>query len=268
MDLTWNLDTLYTSFNSPKFKGDVELLNHHIANLNQWAEENLKDTNRPAFKIEEFLKLYNEYKSLYSCLSCYAYLILNSDSSNIEAMNVLDDIEYKDSAVTESFVRFNKWLISFNNIDELIDTSSYLLEHGFYLKELLLQSKYLLSEEAEIIIGKMQSINSDTNFKPSWMDLKNYCTNELHLSSNFGMVSNPEIGTLFIAGFLAPMFLQEIDGKKIGSLSTGLYGILRGLGIDQNSVVTYSKALHTNNFLLIIRGNKDEMIALETLLKI
>ena len=118
------------------------------------------------------------------------------------------------------------------------------------------------------VIGKMQSINSDTNFKPSWMDLKNYCTNELHLSSDFGMVSNPEMGTVYIAGFLAPMFLQEIDGKKIGSLSTGLYGILRGLGIDQNSVVTYSKALHTNNFLLIIRGNKDEMIALETLLKI
>jgi hypothetical protein len=70
MDLTWNLDTLYTSFNSEKFKYDGELLNKHIANLNEWSVKNFKDTNNAATKIEEFLKLYNEYKSLYSCLSC------------------------------------------------------------------------------------------------------------------------------------------------------------------------------------------------------
>jgi len=59
MDLTWNLDTLYTSFNSEKFIGDVELHNQNIANLNDWATIKLKDTNNAASKIQEFLKLYN-----------------------------------------------------------------------------------------------------------------------------------------------------------------------------------------------------------------
>lgn len=160
MDLTWNLDTLYTSFDSEKFKGDVELLNQHIANLNQWAEKNLKDSNRATFKIEEFLKFYNKYKSLYSCLFLYSYLILSADSSNVEAMDVLDDMEDKDSSVIETFVTFNKWLKDFNNIDELIDASPYLIEHRFYIKELLLQSKYLLSEDVEVVITKMQSTGS------------------------------------------------------------------------------------------------------------
>ncbi|PRR81183.1 M3 family oligoendopeptidase [Clostridium vincentii] len=160
MDLTWNLDTLYTSFKSEKFKGDVELLNQNIANLNDWATKKMKDTNNAASKIQEFLKLYNKYKSLYCCLYSYAELTSCSDSSNIEAMNVLDDIEYKNSLVTDSYVKFNNWLNSLNNIDELIDTSPTLIEHRFYLKELLLQSKYLLSENEESLIAKMQSTGS------------------------------------------------------------------------------------------------------------
>lgn len=52
MDLTWNLDKLYTSFNSEKFKRDGELLNQHITNLNEWATKNLKDTNSAASKIQ------------------------------------------------------------------------------------------------------------------------------------------------------------------------------------------------------------------------
>ena len=160
MDLTWNLDTLYTSFNSEKFKRDGELLNQHIINLNDWVTKNLKDTNSTASKIQEFLNLYNEYKSLYCCLYSYAELISCSDSSNIESMNVLDDIEYKNSLVTDSYVKFSKWLNSLNNIEELIDTSPTLIEHGFYLKELLLKSKYLLNENEELLIAKMQSTGS------------------------------------------------------------------------------------------------------------
>lgn len=160
MDLTWNLDKLYTSFTSEKFKGDVELLNQSILYLNEWAEKNLKDTTNATFKIEEFLRFYSDYKSLYSSLSCYANLILCADSSNIEAMDILDEMDDMDASVIDTFVSFNKWLTYFNNIYEIIESSPYLIEHGFYLKELILQSKYLLSESEEVLIAKMQSTGS------------------------------------------------------------------------------------------------------------
>ncbi|MBU3142967.1 M3 family oligoendopeptidase [Clostridium sp. CF012] len=160
MDLTWNLDTLYISFNSLKFKGDMELFNDHIINLKNWTTKNLKDRKGATLKIEEFLVLYNEYKSLYSCLSSYAELISSSDSTNLDAMKVLDEIEYKDLSVIETFVVFNKWFNSLNDIDELINNSPYLIDHRFYLKELFFKSKYLLSEDTEVLIAKMQSTGS------------------------------------------------------------------------------------------------------------
>ncbi|MBU3128670.1 M3 family oligoendopeptidase [Clostridium tagluense] len=192
MDLTWNLDTLYTSFNSEKFKGDVELLNQYIANLNKWAEKNLKDRSNATFKIEEFLKLYNEYKSLYSCLDCYSYLILSADSSNIEAMDVLDDIEDRDSSVIETFVSFNNWLKYFNNIDELIDASPYLIEHRFYIKDLLLQSKYLLSEGEEVLMAKMQNTGSKA-WQRLYMELTSTIQMDIDIEGELKKVSLSEL---------------------------------------------------------------------------
>ncbi|MBZ9623815.1 M3 family oligoendopeptidase [Clostridium sp. FP2] len=192
MDLTWNLDTLYTSFNSEKFKGDVELLNQYITNLNKWAEKNLKDRSNATSKIEEFLKLYNEYKSLYSCLYCYAYLISSADCSNVEAMDVLDDMEDKDSWVIDTFVSFNKWLKYFNNIDELIDDSPYLIEHRFYIKELLLQSKYLLSEDVEVVIAKMQSTGS-RSWERLYMELTSTILMEIDIEGELKKVSLSEL---------------------------------------------------------------------------
>ena len=116
------------------------------------------------------------------------------------------------------------------------------------------------------VLGKVEDVNLDTNFSDSWTELKSYCSNKLRLTSNFGMVSNAEIGTYFIAGFLAPMFLQKINGKTIGAMSAGFYGILGGLGIDQENVSDYSKALNKGDLILIIRGNKSEISKLKPLI--
>ena len=80
---------------------------------------------------------------------------------------------------------------------------------------------------------------------------------------NYGIISNSEIGNIYIVGSFTPMFLQEINGKKIGSMPTGPYSILRGLGIDNEKVNTYLNALKNGNYLLILRGYKNKLEQLE-----
>lgn len=84
---------------------------------------------------------------------------------------------------------------------------------------------------------------------------------------DFGILSNPEIGTIFITGFLVSMFLQEIELKKIGAMLTGPYGILRGLGIDQESTTKALKALYDGNYLIILRGYDIELNQFQNNLK-
>lgn len=268
MDLTWNLDTLYTSFNSEKFKGDMKLFNHHIANLNEWASRNLADINRASSKIEEFLKLYNEYKSLYSCLSCYSHLILSSDSTSIEAMNVLDDIDYKEASIIETFVKFNKWLNSLNNIDELIDTSTYLKEHRFYLKELLLQSRYLLSDEAELIIAEMR-ITGSKSWERLYMELTSTVLTDINIEGESKKMLLPELRNMAYekdASLRKSAYYAEQEGcKSISQASAACLNGISGEALNIYSRKGYKSPL--DKVLMVSRMDHETLNAMLSAIK-
>lgn len=76
---------------------------------------------------------------------------------------------------------------------------------------------------------------------------------------DFGVLLNPEIGYIFIAGFLVSTFLQKVEKKTIGSMTTGPYGILRGLGIDRDRTAFYIKEIQQGNYILILRGYESEL---------
>ena len=120
MNMTWNLDSLYPSFESEKLKGDRELLGQLIIDLKTWAEGNLKLEGVSVAAIEDFLRLYNDYKSVYVCLLAYAELTLSADSSSEEAMNLADDIEHLSSEIAGVVAGFKRWISTCEHIDELI----------------------------------------------------------------------------------------------------------------------------------------------------
>jgi len=96
--------------------------------------------------------------------------------------------------------------------------------------------------------------------------LEVYCKGLLGSSTDFGIFSNPEMGTIFIVGSLTSMFLHEVEEKALATMSTGPYGILRGLGASQLQTETYLKALNNGSYLLIVRGNDNKLKILEDIL--
>lgn len=78
-------------------------------------------------------------------------------------------------------------------------------------------------------------------------------------SVNFGNFYNPEIGNIFIVGALVPTFLHEVNGKPLAMLSSGPYGIFRGLGVEETDASGYLKMLNNGSYLLIIRASKNEI---------
>lgn len=77
---------------------------------------------------------------------------------------------------------------------------------------------------------------------------------EFPTTTKSGMFFNPEIGVIFCLGALSPMFLQQIDGKALGAIGTGVYGIIRGLGINEQEARQNINALSQGNYLLFISG--------------
>lgn len=164
--MTWDLDEIYTSIDSESCKTDINKLNDYITNINRWVDENLINVieitlmNVVSLKLNRFLELNNEYQSIYLRLYNYADLLVSVDGNNAKAMKMLDEIENANAELTKSFVVFTKWLCSIANLEEVINSSPYLLEHQFYLSEITSKSKYMLNESEEQLIIKMQSTGS------------------------------------------------------------------------------------------------------------
>jgi len=105
--------------------------------------------------------------------------------------------------------------------------------------------------------------NNEKTLKYAEDELKVHFEDLFKSSFKFGTISNPEIGEIFIVGAFTPIFLQEINGKKLGSMSMGPYGILRGIGIDRQRATDYLKALTNGRYVVIIRGYHNELNQVE-----
>lgn len=64
MDLTWNLDKLYTSFDSEDFKNDIKEIKEYIFTINELDIDSWPKDKNCVSKVEEFLRLTNEYKKI------------------------------------------------------------------------------------------------------------------------------------------------------------------------------------------------------------
>lgn len=172
--MRWSLDELYTSFESKEYIGDLERLDELIKDFADWSEKNLKTTEKAAHKIETYLKKLIDLTNLFTKLISFASLTSAVDAKNELALKYLDKLQIKYTETTKPFNQFKSFIASIDDLDRVIETSEFLKEHSFYLKEIKLDTKYQLSQEEEILIAKMKNTGSK-----AWAKLQNMVTSTL-----------------------------------------------------------------------------------------
>lgn len=120
------------------------------------------------------------------------------------------------------------------------------------------------------ILGKL-TINktiTQKELKKIIINIKLQLTSLLGKQFQFGYFHNSEIGTLFIAGHLTPTFINKINKSELASLPTGLIGIFKGLGINNEEINSYLTELKNDNYCLIIRGESSVLNKLKPILDV
>lgn len=169
MKRTWNLDTLYSSFESEVFIQDFEKLKKELTNLNAWSgSEDTKES------IEEFLTDLSKIYMLHDRLQHFIELTFTTDTNNGTALKYMDQLENTMTKLTKPMVRFQYYLKEIPNIRTLEDQSDLIREHIFVLEELKQESQYLLSEQEEIIISKLKPTGSS-----AWENLQSKISSSL-----------------------------------------------------------------------------------------
>lgn len=171
MDMRWNLDKLYKSFDSDQFNEDLKKVDSLIGSINTWSKENLNSSEKAVEKISWWIEKEVELGHLYSRLGSYAELRFSVDSSDTRARKYEEILDVKMTGLTKARTLFIKWISLVDNLGNLIESSELLKTHSFYLSELMEKSRYMLSDEVEVVIAKMKNTGSN-----AWSQLWNVIT--------------------------------------------------------------------------------------------
>ncbi len=170
MSRRWDLSGLYSGFSDEKIKRDSERLDDILHSLKEWQEPS-SDSEKAA--VEEFIELLQEFHIIYTSLMAFARLKLSVEADNEMAEKMVEKLEEKGTELTGPRVRFQRWLANID-IPKLSRESEFIAEHEFMLEELKEKSRYLLSEEEEMLAAEMKRTGSS-----AWSRLQQKLTSTL-----------------------------------------------------------------------------------------
>lgn len=167
MSLNWSLKELYPSFESEEFKIDMDKLTSKINEVNEWANDIVKDNNDILVKLEEYIKRYSKLTELISKIGAFIELSISVNTKDIEALRYSDIFEKKLTHMVEASTKLERYISTIDNIECIIEKSELLKAHEYVLKSIVEKSKYLLSDKEESIIANMKNTGSN-----AWSKLK------------------------------------------------------------------------------------------------
>ena len=161
MEMRWNLDALYPSFDSVEFQRDMKRCEEKIEQMIRWAQENFATHGGAVTKIETYIHMQNQFYHLFTRLLSFGELSLSVSAKDERALRVVEHLEARETELAKPMVMFQKWIGELDGLEELIASSKILGEHRFYLMEIKKNVRYLLSEGEEILIAKMRNTGSN-----------------------------------------------------------------------------------------------------------
>lgn len=179
MDLNWSLSEIYKSFKDEGFINDILKLDKCIEDIKNFGTTFFERRDSNIKKIEEYIKKRSKFEKLSNKLEIFINLSLSVNTKDKEALKYSDILEKKLTEVVETFAKIEKWISSLENLSYIINQSSILKEHEFFLFEIVEKGRYILSEKEENIISNMKNTGSS-----AWAKLKDNLVSNLMVDIN------------------------------------------------------------------------------------
>lgn len=165
----WNLDILYTGFDTEEYKNDYSKLEALVPRLSELANE-CKDMAAAEF-LTEYIKLSEELNEVVSKLAIYSNLRYSADTRDVEAASMLGRIMQLISATAAPTALVEKAISEIDELEEIIHTTPYLKNYEYLLTNVKRDSRYLLSDKEERVFAKLSLSGAS-----AWSDLQSSLT--------------------------------------------------------------------------------------------
>ncbi|MBQ7389659.1 MAG: M3 family oligoendopeptidase [Clostridia bacterium] len=165
----WNLDILYTGFDTVEYQNDLKRLEELLPELSRVADSinELSD----AELITKYIKVHEELSELVEKLAIYANLRYSANTRDTEAASMLGRIMQSMSATAAPAAIIEKAISEIDDLDKVIKSTPALADFEYMITKIKDSSRYLLSDKEETIMAKM-----DLSGASAWSDLQSSLT--------------------------------------------------------------------------------------------
>ena len=165
----WNLDILYSGFDTEEYSSDYKKLEALIPELSTMADK-CKDMPEAEF-LTEYVKLNEQINALVNKLVIYANLRYSANTRDTDAASWVGRIMQMLSMTAAPTAVIEKAISEIDDLDGIIDSTPYLHEFRYLITNVKRDSKHLLSDKEETILAKM-----DLSGASAWSDLQSSLT--------------------------------------------------------------------------------------------
>lgn len=260
MEMLWNLDKLYKSFDDPKLKSDIEKLKEMMSEMQQICEVEFATTDDSKKKLINIINKSNEFEDLISNIYSFASLTYSVDTTNMQALGIIEKVEKLLPEIAVIEVQFTRWLTKLEDIK----FEGIIGEHKFAINERLKSAKYMLDDKSEMIIATMKNTGSN-----AWSKLQDTMTSSLTVEFDGKKLPLPAIRNL------ADDKSQDIRKRayeaelaaypEIEKSSAGCLNAIKGEVITESEMRGYDSPLQMT--LLNSRMDKETLDAMLSAMK-
>ena len=164
----WNLDSIFPSLDSPKYKSalaDMEIGMENLENFIASAKKLMKDSP-DNFDFPIWLKSYLESEDkvarLFTSLGAYAYIIYSVDTTNTEYLNNMSKIDEIGLRVEQIDIDFQQILkANSSKLDDFCSRFPEFAEYRYILEESIEDTKHQMTAAEENLASDLQRTGGD-----------------------------------------------------------------------------------------------------------
>ena len=168
----WNLDILYTGFDTEEYANDYKQLESLVPELTAMADK-CKDMPASEFLVG-YIKLSEQITDLTEKLAIYANLRYSANTRDTDAASWLGRIMQLMSATAAPTAVVEKAISEIEDLDGVISATPGLEEFRYLITNVKRDSRYLLSDKEETILARM-----DLSGASAWSDLQSSLTSSV-----------------------------------------------------------------------------------------
>lgn len=187
MNKEWSLDVLYKGYNDPKYKEDKEGLRKLIQAIETFCNT-LKDSKEEEAAFVKAVDYMEEFQLLASRIGSYVFSREAVNTSDSETANEVNYFDKQISLSTKPLAVIKKYIAGIQDIESYYDKYPKFKEYNYLFSEMKEEAKYLLSEDVEEVIARM-----NISAASSWGSMQSFLTSTLEVDYRDNVITLSEV---------------------------------------------------------------------------